>query len=97
MSENENEIKNGIADTKESYANGKAIASFIIGLIGMISWLIPIFSYASCIPGLIIGIQSKKESKSWQSTTGIILCIISLCLALANSILGVIMRVNLLI
>lgn len=81
-------------EIKKGYASGKAITSFIIGLIGIISWLIPILSYASCIPGLVLGIQSKKSGKSWQATVGIILCIISLCLAFFNSVLGVIIRLQ---
>ncbi|MEG2348265.1 MAG: hypothetical protein RSB67_01280 [Clostridia bacterium] len=80
--------------SNKPYSSTKAIVSFVLGLIGLIAWFIPIFSYVACIPGLIFGLQSKKIKHSWQSTAGITLNIISICLAVINSIIGVIINLN---
>lgn len=70
---------------------GKSIASFVLGLVGIIAWLIPLFGYPVTIVGLSLGCIARKEEKNTYSLVGIILCIITLVLTLINSIMGVIM------
>lgn len=69
----------------------KSIASFVLGLVGLIAWIIPLFGYPVTIVGLSLGCVARKNEKNGFSLAGIILSIITLILTLANSIIGVIM------
>lgn len=70
---------------------GKSIASFVLGLVGLIAWLLPLVGYPVTIVGLILGCTARKNEKNGFSLAGIILSAITLALTLGNSILGVIM------
>ncbi len=72
-------------------ASGKSIASFVLGLVGIIAWLIPLFGYPVTITGLVLGILARKTEKNGFSLAGIILSSITLAITLINSILGAIM------
>lgn len=72
-------------------ASGKSIASFVLGLVGIIAWLIPLFGYPVTITGLVLGILARKTEKNGFSLAGIILSAITLAITLINSILGAIM------
>lgn len=75
-------------------ANGKSIASLVLGIVGMIAWLLPLVGYPITIVGIILGCLGRKESKSGMSLAGLILSIIALVLTLGNSCLGVILQVS---
>lgn len=75
----------------EKKVSGKSIASFILGLVGLIAWLLPLVGYPVTIVGLILGCLARKKEKNGFNLTGIILSIITLILTLGNSCLGVIM------
>ncbi len=53
----------------------------VLGCIGLVAWLIPLFGFPITIIGLVLGIRRK-------STAGIILCIIGLVLTIINSAIG---------
>ncbi len=72
-------------------ASGKSIASLVLGLVGLIAWLLPLFGYPVTIVGLILGCISRKTEKNGINLAGIILSIITLVLTLINSALGVIL------
>ncbi|MCI8384704.1 MAG: hypothetical protein HFJ33_07645 [Clostridia bacterium] len=76
-------------------AGGKSIASFVLGIVGMIAWLIPLFGYPVTITGLVLGCIARKNEKNGFSLAGIILSSIALGLTLINSILGVILALSL--
>lgn len=76
-------------------ASSKSIASFVLGLVGIIAWLIPLFGYPVTITGLILGCLARKNEKNGFSLAGIILSSIFLALTLINSILGVIIALSL--
>lgn len=81
--------ENKVEETKE--VGGKSIASFVLGLIGIIAWLLPLFGYPVTIVGLSLGCIARKKEKNGFSLAGIILSTITLILTLINSIMGVIM------
>jgi len=56
----------------------KALWSFILGLVGMIAWIIPIAGLAVQIVGLVFGIMAKDAPNKWMAIAGIVLCIIGL-------------------
>lgn len=70
---------------------GKSIASFVLGIIGLVAWLLPLFGYPVTIIGLVLGCLARKNGKNGFNLAGIILSIITLILTLGNSILGVLL------
>lgn len=76
---------------EQKKVGGKSIASFVLGLVGLIAWFIPLFGYPVTIVGLVLGCLARKTEKNGFNLTGIILSIIGLVLSLGNSCLGVIM------
>ncbi len=73
---------------------GLSITSMILGLIGLIAWLLPLVGYPVIIPGLILGIIGKNQGGRTYAITGIILCSITLVLTLINSGLGIYLQVR---
>lgn len=73
---------------------GLSIASMVLGLIGLVAWLLPLVGYPVIIPGLILGIIGRKQGGKSYATAGIILCIITLVLTLINSALGIFLQVR---
>lgn len=71
--------------------NGKTTTGFILGIISLIAWLIPLFGYPVTIIGIIMSAIGIKNEKKSQATIGLVLSIIGLVLTLANSIAGVLM------
>ena len=65
--------------------------SFVLGIVGIIAWLLPLFGYPVTIVGLVLGCIARKDKKNGFNLAGIILSAITLALTLGNSILGVIM------
>jgi len=70
------------------------VASLVLGILGVVAWLLPLFGYPINIVGLILGILSKKKKMSGMATAGIILTIIGLVLTIINSVAGAIMYVT---
>lgn len=68
-----------------------ATAALVLGIIGLIAWLLPIIGYPVTIVGLVLGIKSVKSEKRGMAIAGIVMSSIGLVLSLVNSILGVIL------
>lgn len=82
-------------ETKKEPISGKSIASFVLGLVGIIAWIIPLFGYPVTITGLVLGCLARKNEKNGFSLAGIILSSIFLVITLINSIMGVIIALSL--
>lgn len=78
-------------NVSQTNSNGMSIASLILGIIGLVAWILPLLGYPINIIGLILGIISNKKEKNKFSKTGIILSAIGLGITAINSIAGVIM------
>lgn len=74
--------------------NGKAIASLVLGLCSIITWLIPLFGLPTTIVGLIMGGIGVKSQKRGFAITGIVLSAIFLILTIINMVLGVLIFTN---
>ncbi len=61
--------------------SGKATTSLILGYIGLLAWIIPLFGLPITITGLVMGIKGNSKA-------GTILCIIGLVLTIINSAIG---------
>ena len=66
----------------------KATASMVLGIIGMVAWVIPIIGFPIQIVGLVYGIKAKNSSQNGRAIAGIVLCIIGLVFSTANAIYG---------
>ena len=75
--------------------DSKATVGFILGLISIIAWFIPLFGYPVCICGIIFSSKGLKSSTNkGKAVTGLILSIIFLCFTFFNSLLGVIITLE---
>ncbi|WP_139906165.1 hypothetical protein [Clostridium thermarum] len=60
----------------------------ILGIISLITWLIPLFGLPTSIIGLILGIIGRKSESKGKATAGIIMSSIALVLTIVNAALG---------
>ena len=65
-------------------------ASFVLGLVGIIAWFIPLIGFPVTIVGLVLSIKgrSKSPEKKSLATAAMVLNIIFLSLTLINSAIG---------
>jgi hypothetical protein len=74
--------------TEPVHEPGKPVASLVLGILGLILWLIPLFGLPSTIVGLVFGINALKRSEKGMAVAGVVLCSIGLLLSVANAALG---------
>ena len=65
-----------------------AKASFILGMIGMFAWFIPVIGLPVALTGLILGISGLLGRRKILSTVGITLSTISLIATICNAAIG---------
>ncbi|HJO93968.1 MAG TPA: DUF4190 domain-containing protein [Victivallales bacterium] len=75
-------------EINKTKGGGKAIASLVLGIIGIIAWLIPLFGLPITIVGLVLGCKGRKSAKKGIATSGIVLSIIGLVLTIMNASIG---------
>lgn len=76
----------------EKASSEKAMISLVLGILGMIAWIIPIIGLPVQIVGLVFGIKTWGSSK--KSVVGVVLCIIGLVLSVGNAAIGAYMAVK---
>ena len=69
------------------------IASMILGVMGVVAWIIPFVGFPINIIGLILGIVGIKPTAAnrGMATAGVVMCSIGLVLTILNSIAGFIL------
>ncbi len=85
----ENQVMDSVVVKTQKDNSGKAKAGFILGLISIAAWLIPLFGVPVTIVGLVMSILGIKSSKKKLAIAGIILTIVFLILTIVNAALGV--------
>lgn len=75
-------------------SSDKATSSLILGIISLVTWLLPLIGYPISIVGLYLGISDRKKEKNTFSKVGIILSAIGLGITAINSIAGVIIALR---
>ncbi|MCD8500451.1 MAG: DUF4190 domain-containing protein [Bacillaceae bacterium] len=75
--------------------SGKATASLVLGLVGIIAWFIPLFGYPVTITGLVLGVKGLKSKNRGMAIAGVTLSIIFLVITIINSIIGAIIASSL--
>ena len=68
--------------------SGKAIASFVLGIIGLLAWCIPLVGLPVTIVGLVLGIKALPSQTRGLAIAGIVLCIVGLVGSIANAAVG---------
>lgn len=66
----------------------KPIVALILGIAGMIAWIIPIIGLPIGIVGLVMGIIGTKDSRKGMAVVGIILSALCLVLTIINTSIG---------
>jgi len=75
---------------------GFAIAGFVLGIINLCSWLLPICGGPLAVVGLILSILGIRSSQKILAIIGIVLSVIGLLATIINAILGAIFLPDLL-
>ena len=76
--------------------NWKAVVSMILGIIGVIAWLLPFLGFPITIAGLVLGIIGLKSQRPGMAIAGLVLCCIFLIATVINSALGFLVGIDLL-
>lgn len=69
----------------------KATVGFVLGLISIIAWILPLIGYPITIAGIIFSSSAIHSKNRGKAIAGLILSIICLIATLINSILGVLL------
>ena len=67
---------------------GLSIAALVLGLVGLLAWILPIIGLPVGVVGLVLGIVGIKKGARKRAVAGIVLSIISLLLTIANASIG---------
>lgn len=72
----------------ESHKAGVGIAALVLGLIGVIAWIIPIIGLPIGIAALVFGIIGLEKSRKGMSIAGMVLGVVCLVFTTINSAIG---------
>ncbi len=73
----------------QSSGSWKSTTSFVLGLLSLGTWLLPICGAPVTIAGLVLGILGiNANTKRGTAIAGVILCSIGLLLTLVNAAVG---------
>jgi hypothetical protein len=73
---------------QQPQSNGKAVTSLVLGIIGMMAWLLPIIGLPITIVGLVQGIYGMRTTQRGMAIAGMILSIIGLIFTIINATIG---------
>jgi hypothetical protein len=73
---------------------GKATASLVLGLISIITWIIPLIGLPTTIAGLVLGIKGLGRKRRGTAIAGIVLSAIFLVITVLNAALGAYLAVK---
>jgi len=77
-----------ISSAMEWQKSGVSTASLVLGGIGMLAWLIPLFGLPITIAGLICGWLGMSKDGGGIAKVGFVLSIIGLVLTIINAVIG---------
>jgi hypothetical protein len=73
---------------KKAKGQGMATASLVLGLVSIITWIIPLFGLPTTIAGLVFGLQGLGPKKRTTAAVGIALSSLFLVITILNAALG---------
>ena len=68
--------------------SGRPVLSLVLGILGLIFWIIPIFELLVTIPGLIFGVNAVKRQSKGVAVAAVIICSLGLGATGINMIWG---------
>ena len=71
-----------------SKRNSEAIASMILGIIGLLAWILPLIGAPVTITAIVLGIRGLKSEKSGMAIAGIVMGVTGLVLTVINAAIG---------
>ena len=72
----------------DSSGTGTAVTSLVMGILGLIAWIIPFFGLPITIIGLFCGFSGLSGNGRGMAIAGIILCFLGLILSVINTAIG---------
>lgn len=72
---------------------GKATLALVMGLVSIVSWLLPIAGFITTIIGIVAAKSGMKSTERGRAVAGLVLSIIFLVFSIINSIAGAVMNV----
>ena len=80
----QNQINYAVPDINKARKPGFGVAALVLGIVGVLAWIIPITGLPVGIIALVLGIIGLKKSSKGMSIVGIVLGIICLVLTIIN-------------
>jgi len=71
---------------------GFAIAGFVIGILDLCAWLLPICGGPLAVISLVLSILGLKSSQRILAIIGVVLSAVAIVLVIANAILGAVLN-----
>lgn len=68
---------------------GKATASLVLGIVGLLAWLSPMLGTVIGIIGIVMGTMGRKSTARGRATAGLVLSILTVVASVGNFILSV--------
>lgn len=76
------------APVQHSGSAGKATASMVLGIIGMVAWIVPLVGVPVTTLALVFGISNRHSARRGQAIAGIVLACISIPLIIFSGYVG---------
>lgn len=68
---------------------GKATASLVLGIVGLLAWLSPMLGTVIGIIGIVMGTMGRKSTARGRATAGLVMSILTVVASVGNFILSV--------
>ena len=69
--------------------DGRAVASLVLGIVGLMAWCIPLLGVILTAIGLSLGMKSRDSASRGMAIAGIVLCSIGLAAAVVAWVVSV--------
>lgn len=80
--------------TQRTGGEGQAIAALVIGIVGGLTWCLPLVGIPLAIIGIVLGVMGMKSTKRTLAIIGIVFCVLSLIAGIGNSVVGAVMSIQ---
>ena len=70
---------------------GVAVASLVLGIVGLFAWFIPLAGFPVTITAVVCGAKGLNTPGKGMAIAGLVTGIIGLCLSTINSLVGMVM------
>lgn len=68
----------------------KSTIALVIGIVGIVSWFIPLIGFPMNITGIVLAVKSSKANPT-VAGIALVLCVMSLTATIVNSVIGALM------